>query len=221
VLSSTAVTPAIAAIARVGLALLAVNRNDPVSAQAQLIALDSARSTIMPGMMISTDRLLGLLAETTGNIDRAIAHFEAALAFCGNAGYRPEYAQSACDQANVLLQRNRPGDRGKASALLTESFDIAGELGMGPLHRRVAARQAQAGSGPGQAPGYPDGLTQREAEVLRLIAMGQSNRDIAQELVVSVRTVERHITNIYGKINARGRADATAYTLSHHLADPT
>jgi len=68
------------------------------------------------------------------------------------------------------------------------------------------------------APPYPDGLTEREIEVLGLIATGRSNQEIAEELVLSVRTVERHITNTYGKIKARGRADATAYALAHGLA---
>jgi DNA-binding NarL/FixJ family response regulator len=56
-----------------------------------------------------------------------------------------------------------------------------------------------------------------KVEVLRLIAGGKSNREIADELVLSVRTVERHITNIYAKIDARGKADATAYALRHSL----
>jgi DNA-binding NarL/FixJ family response regulator len=60
-------------------------------------------------------------------------------------------------------------------------------------------------------------LTAREREVLRLIAEGKSNREIADYLVLSVRTVERHIANAYAKIGARGRADATAYALRHHL----
>jgi predicted ATPase/DNA-binding CsgD family transcriptional regulator len=61
------------------------------------------------------------------------------------------------------------------------------------------------------------GLTAREVEVLRLVAKGQSNKQIAAELVLSVRTVERHITNLYGKIDARGKADATAYAFTHGL----
>ena len=61
------------------------------------------------------------------------------------------------------------------------------------------------------------GLTSREVEVLRLLAKGQSNKEIAAELVLSVRTVERHITNLYGKIDARGKADATAYAFTHGL----
>ncbi len=55
--------------------------------------------------------------------------------------------------------------------------------------------------------------------MLRFIAIGKSSREVAEELVLSIRTVERHITNIYGKINARGRADATTYALGHNLLD--
>lgn len=68
-----------------------------------------------------------------------------------------------------------------------------------------------------RALGSLNGLTQREVEVLRLIASGRTNNEIAKELYLSVRTVERHITNIYGKINARGRADATAYALTRGI----
>ena len=60
-------------------------------------------------------------------------------------------------------------------------------------------------------------LTPREVEVLRLIAAGRTNAEISRELVLSLRTVARHITNIYGKIGARGKADATAYAIRHHL----
>jgi predicted ATPase/DNA-binding CsgD family transcriptional regulator len=59
------------------------------------------------------------------------------------------------------------------------------------------------------------GLSERETEVLRLVARGQSNAEIATELVLSVRTVEKHVANIYAKIGARGRADAATYALRH------
>jgi len=65
--------------------------------------------------------------------------------------------------------------------------------------------------------GLPDRLTPREAEVLRQVAKGMSNREIARDLVLSIRTVERHITNLYTKIGARGKADATAYAFRHDL----
>ena len=53
--------------------------------------------------------------------------------------------------------------------------------------------------------------------MLRHLAGGKTNDEIAEELSVSVRTVERHIANIYSKIGSRGRAKATAYALTHSL----
>ena len=61
------------------------------------------------------------------------------------------------------------------------------------------------------------GLTERETQVLRMVAGGRTNNQVAAELVLSIRTVERHIGNIYSKIDARGRADATVYALTHGL----
>ena len=50
---------------------------------------------------------------------------------------------------------------------------------------------------------------------MRLVASGQSNKEIAAELVLSLRTVERHLTKLYSKIDTRGEADATAYAIRH------
>lgn len=63
----------------------------------------------------------------------------------------------------------------------------------------------------------PNSLTGREAEVLGLMAAGLSNGQIAARLVVSPRTIEYHLANIYRKIDARGRVDATAYAVRHGL----
>ena len=63
----------------------------------------------------------------------------------------------------------------------------------------------------------PVGLTEREVQVLRLVAGGRTNNEVAADLVLSLRTVERHIGNIYAKIGARGRADATVYALTQGL----
>jgi DNA-binding CsgD family transcriptional regulator len=61
-------------------------------------------------------------------------------------------------------------------------------------------------------------LTRREREVLRLLATGESNAQIARRLGVSIHTVERHVANLYPKIGARGRADATAYAIRSGLS---
>ena len=70
---------------------------------------------------------------------------------------------------------------------------------------------------PGTERTCPDSLTRREVDVLRLLAAGRTNHEIAAALYLSVRTVERHVANIYGKIGAHGRASATAYAFAHGL----
>jgi pimeloyl-ACP methyl ester carboxylesterase/DNA-binding CsgD family transcriptional regulator len=65
-----------------------------------------------------------------------------------------------------------------------------------------------------------DGLTPREVQVLRRVAAGSTNKEIAGDLGVAVSTVERHLVNLYTKIGARGRADAIAYALRHGLDTP-
>jgi DNA-binding NarL/FixJ family response regulator len=64
---------------------------------------------------------------------------------------------------------------------------------------------------------YPDGLTSREAEVLRLVAQGLTDAHIANRLVISPRTVNTHLTSIYGKIQVSSRSGATRYAIEHKL----
>jgi DNA-binding CsgD family transcriptional regulator len=167
--------------------------------------------------LASADRLLGLLSVTLGQTDQAVVHFKDALAFCRRAGYRPELAWTCHDYAETLLRRHAPGDHDRLTSLLAESLSISSDLGMRPLMERVVALQARVESQSGRRPAYPDGLTQREVEVLQLVAAGKSNAEIAAELVLSIRTVERHISNIYGKTNSHNRVDAAAFAFIHGL----
>ena len=160
-------------------------------------------------------------AKTVGNREQAFVHFEDSLAFCRKAGYRPELAWTCYDFADTLLERDDLDDQTKARSLLDEALVITRELSMKPLQERVGTVQERIESLPDQAPAFPDGLSQREVEVLGLVATGRSNRQIAAELVLSVRTIERHVTNIYTKIDARGRAEAATYALSHGLTTST
>ena len=97
--------------------------------------------------LLAGERVLGLLAHTMGEIDKAMDHFEEALAFCRKAGYRPQLAWTCCDHADTLLQRHsstssaRTDDRQKAMSLLDESLAISSELGMRPLMERVLSRR--------------------------------------------------------------------------------
>ena len=166
--------------------------------------------------MVSADRLLGLLAHTMGNLDDAAAHFDDALAFCRKAGYRPELAWACYDYANMLVGAKHPST-GHASSLLDEALTISTELGMRPLLEKVIVLREKAESQPDKAPVYPDRLTQREVEVLRLVAAGRSNPEIAQELFISINTVVRHLSNIFSKTGTTDRVEAATYANSRGL----
>ena len=128
-------------MAEMGLGFMAVVRSDEGVAQAQYAALTPYTATMSSIGTNTTDRLLALLAQTMGNLDRAVEHFEDALAFCRKAGYRPELGWTCCDYADTLLQRDDEGDREKAMSLLDESLAISSELGMRPLMERVLSRR--------------------------------------------------------------------------------
>jgi DNA-binding NarL/FixJ family response regulator len=65
----------------------------------------------------------------------------------------------------------------------------------------------------------PFGLTERELEVLRLVAAGRSNRDIAAELFISPKTASVHVSNILGKLGVSSRGEAAAMAYQQHLLD--
>jgi DNA-binding CsgD family transcriptional regulator len=104
------------------------------------------------------------------------------------------------------------------------AFDAAWQEGrIAPLEDVIADALAALPTG-SEAAALPAtmnptaGLSPRETVVLGLLAQGQSNKEIAAALALSVHTVERHLVNVYAKIGARGRADAVAFALRHGLA---
>jgi len=109
------------------------------------------------------------------------------------------------------LRRGRRGDRERASPLLQAALAQFQSIGMPGWEKRATELTGLT------RPAFPDKLTGREVEVLRLIAAGRTNREISGDLVLSERTVARHITNIYGKIGAANKAEATAYAIRHNL----
>ena len=83
---------------------------------------------------------------------------------------------------------------------------------------RLVALQERVESQRTKIPAYPVGLTQREVEVLRLVTLGKSNPEIAEELVISLNTVARHVSSILNKTNSANRAEAAAYATRVGLA---
>ncbi len=68
-----------------------------------------------------------------------------------------------------------------------------------------------------RAPSYPAGLTTREVEVLRLVGQGLTDIQIAEQLIVSPRTITTHLTSIYNKLGVNSRAAATRFAVEHRL----
>lgn len=218
VLSSTNAQFLFKGIVQAGLAWRAVDDGDVILAKKAYEGMSPLRGGLLGGGNLnSADYLLGLLANTMGDLELSAGHYEDALVFCREAGYRPELAWILYDYSDTLAARNRPGDYAKGMSLLRESLAISSELGMRPLVERVTARLDSMQPSPPITTTFPTGLSEREVEVLRLLASGKSNAIMATELVLSVRTVERHISNIYTKTNSHGRAEATAFAFKNGL----
>ena len=132
-------------------------------------------------------------------------------------------------QAGALGYLTKDATRAEIGRALRAA--AAGQAVLDPdVQRRLlsaAARAPEMPAPPG-APGSPGGagsgeaedLTPREAEVLRLIAAGQSNREIARTLFVSEATVKTHVNRIFAKTASRDRAQAIRYAYTHGYADP-
>ena len=101
------------------------------------------------------------------------------------------------------------GDEESAVSELGVAGRAFAELGAEPARREVERLLGRE---------LPDGLTAREVEVLRLVARGRSNPQIAQDLFLSQKTVQRHLSNIFGKTGVTSRTAAAAYAFEHRLA---
>ena len=87
------------------------------------------------------------------------------------------------------------------------------------LSQRIAGRLARKAIARTEASTQVEPLTTREREVLRLLALGLSNDAIAEKLVITTRTVQNHVSNIYGKLGLASRAEAVLYAIKHGLVD--
>ena len=166
------------------------------------------------------DRVLGLLATELGDWETAVMHLTAAQATAQREGLRPELARTLLGRANAELARGGQGGPRLAEDLLNQALALFEELGMShSVHqvlRRLRTLSSQTGSP--TRPALPAHLTQREAEVLKLVVQGKSNRQIAQALGLSEKTVTNYLTHIFNKTTCENRAAATAFAIRHGLA---
>jgi DNA-binding CsgD family transcriptional regulator len=184
----------------------------PASVEIMLGAddLDGAGEACAELEAIAAERASDLLAAT-------VAHIRGAVELAGGD------ARAALPHLRRALtawhELDVPYEAARVRLLIAQGCRALGDEDSATLDSE-AAREALAALG--AAPG-PDGardthgLTARELQVLRLVADGRTNRAIADELVLSERTIDRHVSNILAKLRVASRAAATAYAYEHHL----
>jgi DNA-binding CsgD family transcriptional regulator len=153
------------------------------------------------GYMTSRELTVARLSAVLGRFDQAVDYFERARVALERRDQLVLRAIVDHDEARARIEHKQPG----ATSLLTAASVQFELLGMREWSRRAALLLESADHE------LPDHLTAREAEVMRLVALGGTNKEIAAELFLSVHTVERHVQNAYRKIGARNRADASTY----------
>ena len=170
-------------------------------------------------------RHLGAAAALLGQPAQARSHYEAALAGAQRLRFRPEVALVRLGLADLLRDGN-VREHPEALAHLDLAIPELDAMQMQPalaralrLRDRLSAPVTRATHGrpPAAAPAYPDGLSEREVAVLRLLAAGKSNQDIAAGLVISPHTVIRHVSNIFAKTGVANRVEAATYAHRHGL----
>lgn len=169
--------------------------------------------------LVSVGRLVGASAELQGNHGSARSLYEVALAAAEEVRFRPEVALNRLHLGELLL-RHYPGERKIALAHLNLAVAEFEAMEMRPSLERALRLRGRWPVKNARPETYPDRLTGREVEVLRLLARGCTSKEIGHELVLSVRTVERHIANIYLKTGTHSRVTATTYASAYDLLKP-
>jgi DNA-binding NarL/FixJ family response regulator len=178
------------------------------------LALTSADEPRQPLTLLAAHRLLGELETQDGHGASAEEHLLAALdlAVACAASY---------ERALILLAladlRAAEGNTREAENVLTKGRAICALLGARPALARADRLAQRLGAVAQPRPANPAALSEREVDVLRLVAAGLTNIEIAQQLVVSPYTVKTHVSNIFNKLGVRSRAAATRFAVHHGL----
>jgi DNA-binding NarL/FixJ family response regulator len=198
------------------------------AAQAWLLLGDRDRARALAESELADARVFG------GRRALGIALRVAGLAHPGTEGLR-RLAESAdvLRQSPAVLERaksltelgaalRRAGQRAAARPLLAEALDLAADCGARPLAGRARAELAVAGGRPRRERRHGlDALTPGELRVARLAAEGHTNRQIAHELYVTLKTVETHLAHVYAKLGISGRSELSGVLGEENLRVPT
>jgi DNA-binding CsgD family transcriptional regulator len=200
---------------------LAVTVEDREAAQglySRLSILGDQPMSHAPGVQVSyaIPRVLGHAAVLLGEYQAARMHYDKALELFGRMRFRPQIALIHLDLAKLLLV-HYPDEHAKGLEHLVTAIAELRDMKMQPDLDLALKLQENLETPKPAAPTYPDGLSAREVEVLRLISVGNSNRQIADELFISVNTVTRHVSNILNKMGASNRTEAASYAVRQGL----
>jgi ATP/maltotriose-dependent transcriptional regulator MalT len=193
-------------VAAVEVALAAEDLDAARSSAEELAQVAESFETAALGATAATAR--GAVALAEGDVPEALGLLRRACVAWQELRLPFETARARARYGLALRQAGDEDD-----ALLELRAALAGFERLGAASEAAALAEQL-----GEPSALPAGLTSREAEVLRLVATGKTNRDIAIELVISEHTVARHLQNIYGKIQVTSRSAATAYAFEHGLS---
>ncbi|HSC51644.1 MAG TPA: response regulator transcription factor [Gaiellaceae bacterium] len=192
--------------AYVEIALAAGELDEGALAAGELATISQAHESEALGAMSACSS--GAVALARGEAARALPLLRRALQAWQDLGapYEAARARVLVGLACLALD-DEDGGRLELGAARTAFEELGARPDLGRLDRLRPSPSAAS----------PHGLTPRELQVLRLVASGETNRAIAAELVLSERTVDRHVSNIYAKLLVSSRAAATAYAYEHGL----
>jgi DNA-binding NarL/FixJ family response regulator len=170
---------------------------DAIAHESEAPVLEAVAATVRGSILLEEDDAAGALS----SLRRATVLWQ---------DLRLPYEGALARMAYGLALR-AAGDEDDARLELRAALSAFEQLG-------AVVEAAKASDRLGGPVGLPQGLTPREAEVLRLVAAGKTNRDIAVELVISEHTVARHLQNMFAKLGVTSRSAATAFAYEHDLA---
>ncbi|MGH2739861.1 MAG: LuxR C-terminal-related transcriptional regulator, partial [Actinomycetota bacterium] len=199
-------------------ALARLRAGDAAGAGGALVELkEVAEGLGTEAVRATAEFIRGVAALSSGELDAARRSLEDAVDLYERSGGIQEAGRARLELARVLSQLERPDAAEFEARLALKALSTLGAMADAEEAENALKR---LGAVPGHRTEGGAILTDREAEVLSSIAQGLSNQEIASALFLSVRTVERHISNIYAKIGTHGkaaRAAATAYAHTHGL----
>jgi predicted ATPase/DNA-binding CsgD family transcriptional regulator len=195
----------------IGLANVELGNQEPI-----LKVLDwfEANPDVSKGEMF-VDVTISLLQSSVGRDDEAINRLAPYIERFSTTNFTVK-AYVNTYMARAFISRGRSEDLIQGTKLLEEAQQVADEFGLAGQTHRIKTARALLNSASATAT-RADGLTNRELEILALVATGKSNPQIAEELFISRHTVVRHVSNILDKIGVENRSQATAYAINRDI----